>query len=204
MLMKSKQFSFSRLIAGLIASLGLLGAVGNAAAAGPKVQPEAYMGANVGLYSKYDFKCSAGQKCDETASYSGKIFGGVMYENWGIEGLAFGAGKGEGTLRLGGKDAQGSLTMRGVGVVGVLPLNFGDFSLKGKLGAAYTQGQATYKNGGSASEKSFAPLAGVGLSYALNKQISLNADVDHISAKYNKAGDKAAVNMFSIGASYKF
>jgi opacity protein-like surface antigen len=202
-MLKKQQVSFSSLIATLIATLGLA-AAGNAAAAGPQAQPEAYMGANVGLYSKYDFSCSAGQKCDKTANFGGKIFGGVMYEQWGIEALAFGTGKGEGQLKLGGKDAQGSVKMGGLGVVGVLPLNFGDFSLKGKLGLAYTHGKANFSSGASESKNSLAPLFGAGLSYALSKQVSLTADVDHISAKYNKAGDKAAVNMFSIGASYKF
>ncbi|MCV2368332.1 outer membrane beta-barrel protein [Roseateles oligotrophus] len=202
-MLKKQQVSFSSLIATLIATLGFA-AAGNAAAAGPQAQAEAYMGANVGLYSKYDISCSAGQKCDKTASFGGKIFGGVMYEQWGVEALAFGTGKGEGTLKQGGKDAQGSVKMGGLGVVGVLPLNFGDFSLKGKLGAAYTHGTASYKSGASDSKNSIAPLFGAGLGYALNKQVSLTADVDHISAKYNKAGDKAAVNMFSIGASYKF
>ncbi len=198
-----KQVSFSSLIATLIATM-CAAASGTAAAAGPQAKPETYIGANVGLYNKYDFSCSAGQKCDKTASFSGKLYGGMQYEQWGVEALAFGTGKGEGTLKLGGKDAQGSVKMGGLGVVGVLPLNFGDFTLKGKLGAAYTHGTANYKSGVSESKNSFAPLLGASFSYTLTKQVSLTADVDHISAKYNKAGDKAAVNMFSIGASYKF
>ncbi len=201
--MLKKQVSFSRLIATLIATLGVVAAT-SASAAGPQAEPQAYVGANAGLYSKYDFSCGAGQKCDKTASFSGKVLGGMLYEQWGVEAVAFGTGKGEGTLKLGGKNTQGSVKMAGLGVVGVLPLNFGDFSLKGKLGVAYTKGTANYLGGASESKSSIAPLFGAGLSYALNKQVSLNADIDHISAKYNKAGDKAAVNMFSIGASYKF
>jgi hypothetical protein len=202
-MLKSKQVSFSSLIASLIAVFGAA-AAGNVAAAGPQDQPQAYMGANLGLYSKYDFSCSAGQKCDKTASFGGKVYGGMMYEQWGLEALAFGTGKGEGTLKLGGKDAQGSVKMGGLGLVGVVPLNFGDFSLKGKLGLAYTHGTANYKSGASESKNSVAPLFGAGLSYTFSKQVSLTADLDHISAKYNKAGDKAAVNMFSVGASSKF
>ncbi|MCV2360216.1 porin family protein [Paucibacter sp. TC2R-5] len=205
--MFKKQVMFSRsmstLVSTLVAALGLA-AASSASAAGPQSQPEAYVGANIGLYSKYDISCSAGQKCDKTANFGGKVYGGLMYEQWGVEALAFGTGRGEGTLKLGGKDAQGSVKMGGLGVVGVLPLNFGDFTLKGKLGAAYTHGTANYKSGASESKNSIAPLFGAGLSYAFSKQVSLTADVDHISAKYNKAGDKAAVNMFSIGASYKF
>lgn len=202
-MLKSKQVSFSSLIGALIAALGTV-AAGHVAAAGPQDQPQAYVGANLGLYSKYDFSCSTGQTCDKTASFGGKVYGGMMYEQWGLEALAFGTGKGEGTLKLGGKDAQGSVKMGGLGFVGVLPLNFGDFSLKGKLGVAYTRGTATYKSGVSESKNGVAPLFGAGLSYAFSKQVSLTADIDHISAKYNKAGDKAAVNMFSVGASYKF
>lgn len=202
-MLKSRPVSLSGLIASLIAALGTA-AVGGNAAAGPQAQPEAYMGANLGLYSKYDISCSAGEKCDKTPSFGGKIYGGMMYEQWGLEAVAFGTGKGEGTLKLGGKDAQGSVKMGGLGVVGVLPLGFGGFTLKGKLGAAYTHGTANYKSGASDSKNSIAPLFGAGLSYAFSKQVSLTADLDHISAKYNTAGDKAAVNMLSIGASYKF
>ncbi len=191
-----------RSIVKTLASALLMGAAVGSAQAGP--QSEAYVGANIGLYDKYDIKCNAGQKCDQTASFGGKVYGGMDYENFGVELMAFGVGKGEGRLRRGGQDAQGDVKIGGLGVVGTVPLRFGDFTLKGKLGGAYTRGVANYAGGGSESKNSFGLLAGAGLSYALSKTLSLNADYDYLSAKYNKAGDKANVNMFSVGLSYKF
>jgi len=192
---------FQTLSRTMAAVLALSAAAGSASAA---PQPESYVGANIGLYDKYDIKCTTGQKCDKTASLGGKVYGGMNFENFGVEVMAFGVGKGEGTLRRAGKDAQGTVKIGGLGVVGTLPLQMGDFTLRGKLGGAYTRGAASYAAGGSESKNSFGLLGGAGLSYAISKTMSVNADYDHISAKYNKAGDKASVNMFSVGLSYKF
>lgn len=198
----SKFFSLTRTLPASLMALFALAAAAGSVHAAP--QAETYVGANIGLYDKYDIKCNSGQKCDQTASLGGKIYGGINYENFGVEVLAFGVGKGEGQLRQAGKDAQGTVKIGGLGVVGTLPLNFGDFTLKGKLGGAYTRGVANYTGGGSESKNSFGLLAGAGLSYAVSKTMSVNADYDYLSAKYNKAGDKANVNMFSVGLSYKF
>ncbi|MEJ6005338.1 outer membrane beta-barrel protein [Paucibacter sp. AS339] len=198
----SKFKVMSRTLAATLTGAFALAVTAGSASAAP--QAESYVGANVGVYNKYDSKCSSGQKCDQTASLGGKIYGGINYENFGVEVMAFGAGKGEGTLRQAGQDAQGSVKIGGLGVVGTLPLQLGDVTLKGKLGAAYTRGVANYTAGGSESKNSFGLLGGAGLSYALSKTLSVNADYDYLSAKYNKAGDKASVNMFSLGLSYKF
>jgi opacity protein-like surface antigen len=196
----SKFFRLTRSLPATLVALFAL-AAGSAHAA---PQAETYVGANIGLYDKYDIKCTSGQKCDQTASLGGKVYGGINYENFGVEVLAFGVGKGEGQLRRAGQDAQGNVKIGGLGVVGTLPLRLGDFTLKGKLGGAYTRGVANYTAGGSESKNSFGLLAGAGLSYAISKTMSVNADYDHLSAKYNKAGDKTNVNMFSVGLSYKF
>lgn len=177
--MAKKQVLLSSLIAALAGA-----ATVSARAADVQAQSETYVGANVG--------------------FGGKVYGGVLYESWGVEAVAFGTGKAEGTLKQAGKDAKGEVKMSGAGLVGVLPLRLGDFTLKGKLGAGYARGNATYKAGGTDKASGFAPMAGVGVGYAFNKNISLVADLDFVSGKYNKAGDKAGIGMFTIGASYKF
>jgi OOP family OmpA-OmpF porin len=177
--MSKKQVLLSSLIAILAAA-----STGSALAAEPQRKPETYIGANLGFGSK--------------------VYGGLLYENWGVEGVAFGTRKAEGTLKLGGKDSKGEVGMSGAGVVGVLPLRLGDVTLKGKLGLAYVRGSANYNIGGSDKANSIAPLAGVGVAYAFNKEISLVADIDFFSGKYNKAGDRAGIGSLSIGASYKF
>ncbi len=177
--MSKKQVLLSSLIGALAAA-----STGLALAADPQNSSETYVGANVG--------------------FGGKVYGGVLYENWGVEGVAFGTGKAEGTLKLAGKDAKGEVKMSGAGLVGVLPLRLGDFTLKGKLGAAYVRANTNYKSGGTDKASGLAPMAGVGVAYAFNKNVSLVADLDLVSGKYNKAGDKAGIGMLSIGASYKF
>jgi OOP family OmpA-OmpF porin len=184
--MAKKQVLLFSLLAGLVAAAATGTASAGSTGSANDTQPltETYVGANVG--------------------FGGKVYGGVLYENWGVEAVAFGTGKAEGTLKLAGKDAKGEVKMSGVGLVGVLPLRLGDFTLKGKLGAGYARANASYKSGATDKASGLAPMAGVGVGYAFNKNISLVADLDFVSGKYNKAGDKAGIGMFSIGASYKF
>ncbi len=190
-------------IARLIAA-SLFAGTALAASAQSLSKPEPYAGASLGVYNKYKLDCSAGVSCDRTGDWGGRIYGGLDYGSFAVEGVAFGAKSGQGTLRLGnGTATPGSLSMTGAGVQGVLPfLVHGDFSLKGKLGLAYVRGKASIA-GGVQDDSSWRPMGGVGLSYALNKQVSLNADYDTVQAKYNSAG-KVRTDMFSLGASYKF
>lgn len=187
------------LISTLVAGIAAFGS--GLAAAAPA---ESYVGANLGLYNKYSLDCKDGVKCDKTGKISGKVYAGVNYDQFGVEAIAFGINKGEGSVKQAGKDVAGTIKLGGIGAVGVLRLSNNDWTLKGKLGLAYVRGQASYAAGGSESKSSAQPLLGAGVSYALNQNVSLNADWDHVRAKYDKAGSKTNVNMLSLGVSYKF
>lgn len=189
-----------------IAALALAGlATGFAgpAAAQQAGAPSAYVGGNLGLYNKYDLRCGSGVACDRTAGFGGKVYGGYDYGSYGIEALAFSVNAGSGLVRQGTASVAGSVREQGLGVVGVLPLQAGDFTLKGKLGLAYTRGKVSYAAGGSDGKKMFAPLIGASVSYPLSKDLSLSADWDQLRAKYN-ADNRVRVNMLSVGISHKF
>lgn len=162
-----------------------------------------YFGANIGLYNKYNINCNTGVDCDKTAKYAGKVYGGHNFDNFAIEGMAFNTSSAKGNVLKNGSSVAGNVRSMGLGVYGVLPLTFDAFTLKGKLGAGYVNSKAHYTAGGDVSKSSFAPMIGAGLSYAVNKQISVNGDWDQIRSKYSNDG-KARVNMFSVGVSYKF
>lgn len=165
--------------------------------------PGYYAGAGLGVYNKYSLSCAAGTACDRTADLGGKIYGGADFGSFGVEALAFGLKSAQGSLKNGsGLTVPGSVSMSGMGVVGVLPYALGDFTLKGRLGLGYVRGKASLASGVQ-DDSSVRPLVGLGASYALNKQVSLNADWDRFEAKYSGSG-KAHANMLSVGVSYKF
>ncbi|QPF73214.1 porin family protein [Roseateles sp. DAIF2] len=166
-----------------------------------------YAGANLGLYNKYDLRCDNGVKCDKTASAGGKVYAGYMFdERYGVEAVGFGMKSGVGSIK--NKDnsySPGSVNLRGIGLTGVLAFGEGPFTFKGRLGAAYTKGKSySAATGRSESKSSLQPLIGAGVSYAFSKEISLNADWDRISGKYNGGNAKTNADMLSVGVSYKF
>lgn len=166
-------------------------------------KPDYYAGAGLGVYNKYSLRCTAGAACDRTADLGGKIYGGADFGSFGVEALAFGLKSAQGSLKNGsGLTVPGSVSMSGVGVVGVMPYALGDFTLKGRLGLGYVRGKASIGSGVQ-DDSSVRPLVGLGASYALNKQVSLNADFDRFDAKYSNKG-KVHANMLSVGVSYKF
>jgi opacity protein-like surface antigen len=181
----------------------LLSALAGVASAQQSQAPSAYIGANLGLYNKYNIDCAAGVTCDKTAKSAAKVYGGYNFDQFAIEGMLFTTGKAKGSLRQGSSTVAGSVSDMGVGIYGVLPLSFDAFTLKGKLGAGYVRSKASFAAGGEQSKSSFTPLIGAGVSFAINKQWSINGDWDQIRGKYSSDG-KARVNMFSAGVSYKF
>ncbi|MBB4841936.1 opacity protein-like surface antigen [Paucibacter oligotrophus] len=192
-----------------IALTGLALAIGAAlptqAHAQSKNQETPYIGANIGLYNKYAMDCKGGVACDLTARAGGKVFIGQQFEylgGLGLEAMAYGISSGQGTVKRGSGEEAGWVKQAGLGVYAVLPLSYGDFSFKGKLGAGYAQGKASYAAGGSDSKWSFQGIYGLGVSYAINKQISLNLDYDNVGAKYGAGSTR--VGMFSTGLSYRF
>jgi OOP family OmpA-OmpF porin len=197
------KFPVRHAFAAFAATTALL-ATGAAAAQSSQAGPSAYAGASLGLYNKYDLDCQSGVKCDKSAKTGGKIYGGYMFdETFGVEAMGFGLKSGIGSLKNQANVlVPGSVNLRGLGVSGVAAYNAGPFTLKGRLGLAYTQAKSY---AGVAEKKSSTrPLIGAGVSYALTEQIALNADWDRISAKYGSNKVKTHADMFSVGLSYKF
>lgn len=174
-----------------------------AGAASAQAAGQSYIGASIGLQNKYSIECVGGVACDKTGSFGGKVYGGYNIDQFAVEGMVFSTGRAKGSVLKSGSLVAGEVRNMGLGVYGVLPLTVDNFTLKGKLGLAYVNSKATYTAGGSQSKSSFAPVFGAGVSYAINKQWSINGDWDHIRAKYSSDG-KARVNMLSAGLSYKF
>nr|WP_316638810.1 outer membrane beta-barrel protein [uncultured Roseateles sp.] len=174
-----------------------------AGAASAQAAGQSYVGASIGLQNKYSIDCLTGVACDKTGSFGGKVYGGYNIDQFAIEGMAFTTGRAKGSLVQNGSLVAGEVRNMGLGVYGVLPLTVDNFTFKGKLGLAYVNSKASYTAGGSQSKSSFTPIVGAGVSYAINKQWSINGDWDQIRGKYSSDG-KARVNMLSAGLSYKF
>lgn len=188
------------LMATVIAGLGV--ALGGAASA--QVTPGPYVGANINIYSKYSIDCDAGVSCDKTGRLSGKVYGGYDFGSYGLEGLAFAAGSVRGSLANSPFSNAGTLRQDGIGLVGVLPFTSGDMSFKGKLGVAYVRGRASYTGGGTSSDKTFTPIVGASVAYALTKTLSMTGDWDQTRAEYGLHSPRTTINMFSLGLSTKF
>ncbi|MEJ6000101.1 outer membrane beta-barrel protein [Paucibacter soli] len=154
-----------------------------------------YAGANAGLYSRYELSCDQALACDRSARLSGKVYGGYAFGQFGFEAMAYQIGAAQGQA--------GTLRSSGVALLGVLPLNSGDFTFKGKLGLAYARGTAR-QDGASSSKSSVQPVLGTSFAYTISKSVSVNADWDQLRAKTGSEGPRTRINMFSLGLSVHF
>jgi Outer membrane protein beta-barrel domain len=164
-----------------------------------------YVGAAIGARTHYGLDCAAGVSCDRSAGASGKIyFGKQLEKNFGAEVMAWRLGDGKGSVKSGSTSVAGTIDQQGIAAVGVGKLDLNNsFSLKGRLGVGYSRGHVDYAAGGSAAKSAFVPVIGIGASYAIDKNWSLNADLDRLPARVN-GNTRVNANMFSLGASYKF
>lgn len=180
-------------------------AIAAAAAAGSaRAAEDSYVGAGIGARSHTDLSCNGAAPCDRNASGSGKIyFGRDLTESLGAEAFAYRLGKAKGTVGSPAGDVAGRTQAEGLGVAATARTRVDDFSFKARLGLAYEHGRASYAAGGSDTKNSVVPVAGLGVSYALNKQWSLNGDWDHVRSKFSSQ-EKASTNLFTVGASYRF
>lgn len=188
------------LAVGMVASCG-------AAYAQPSISSESstYVGGNVGLINNYRLDCNDSAACERNGKLSGKVYighSGEILGGFGVEAMAFSIGSAKGSLQRGSTSEPGSIKQSGVGASVVLPWEMGDFGLKARLGVGYVRGSASYATGGTQSRWSFQPLLGVGGSYALSKQMTLNLDWDALSASYGSGTSR--MGMLSAGISVKF
>lgn len=143
-----------------------------------------------------------------------KLQAGYQFnKNFALEGGYFNLGKATYAAAFTGGVANASVKADGwsLSAVGILPLNE-QFSLFGKLGAAYNtvKANATGTGGGSTitwsdKDSNVGAVYGIGASYNLTKQIALRAEYE----VYDKIGKddttgESKVDMWSLGVVYKF
>ena len=184
----------------------------HAVAADPAPSP-VYMGASYGFRASTDLDCVPGQgDCDKSSKRSGKAYvgysfdalpfqGGVAVPSIELVGYMGGEVKSGFDTDAGKRAGRGKFT--GLGMQGVLGYQFDAFTLSGRAGAAYTQGKVDYLSGGSDKKSKIGLTYGIGAAYALNKNWSLHLDWDRVPVKYNSK-QTTKVDMFSLGASYRF
>jgi opacity protein-like surface antigen len=165
---------------------------------------DTYIGAAIGARTHYGLDCSGSASCDRNANSSGKIyFGRQLDKTFGVEVMAWKLGDAQGVVKNGSTSVAASVNSQGVAVLGVAGMSFDAFSLKARLGVGHARGRSDYSTGGSTAKNAFVPVLGVGASYALDKNWSLNADWDHLPARVN-GHTRVKTGMFSLGASYRF
>ena len=196
--------------AALLAS-AFLGASGAAAAA--DLSP-GYMGVDVGYRNHYNFDCLSGSPCERNAGASTRVYGGYtlgestafgLQQTRAVEVAAFTGGAVKGAF----KDGNGGLSpgkgkLSGVSVVLASATKLSeDWAWTTRLGLVAEHGKVNYTAGGSDSTNTLAVTAGTGLSYAIDRNWSLNADWNYLPARMGKAA-KSNLNVFSVGAAYHF
>jgi OOP family OmpA-OmpF porin len=167
---------------------------------------QAYVGGAVGQ-SDINLDCSGVPNC-ETSDTGYKFFGGykftpniageVTYFDWGKAG-------GSATSPFGTAEA----TVRGTGV-GVGAAFFADFTPQwsgvARLGLASNKAKGEARMNGavlfSESQTKSTAYAGLGVSYAITKQLKIDGALDFSNLELE--GEKGNVRLFSIGLTFAF
>ena len=180
----------------------------HAVAADPAPSP-VYMGASYGFRASTDLDCVPGQgDCDKSSKRSGKAYVGYSFDALPFQGgVALPSielvGYLGGEVKSGFDKRAGRGKFTGLGMQGVLGYQFDAFTLSGRAGVAYTQGKVDYLGGGTDKKDKIGLTYGIGAAYALNKNWSLHLDWDRVPVKYSTR-QTGKVDMFSLGASYRF
>lgn len=158
---------------------------------------QGYVGAGAG-WGKVDVDCAGTTTCD-TTSTGWKLFGGYKFDpHWGIEVNYFDFGKAKATVGA----AAGEIKATGLGVGGAL---FGQFSPSwtgvARLGIASTKAKVSGPLA-SDSETGTNAYVGLGVSYLLSRNLSIDGAIDFSRVKY--LGEKADVRLVSVGLTYAF
>ncbi|MFA6066966.1 hypothetical protein AKG95_26510 [Janthinobacterium lividum] len=184
----------------------------HAAAAEPAPGP-IYAGASYGFRANSGLDCLPGQAdCDKSSKRNGKAYLGYSFDALPFQGgvalpsvelVGYTGGEVKSGFDTGAGKVAGRGKFSGLGVQGVLGYQFDAFTLSGRAGVAYTQGKVDYLGGGSAKKNKAGLIYGIGTAYALNQNWSLHLDWDRVPVKYNDK-QTSKVDMFSLGASYRF
>ncbi|MGN6528790.1 MAG: outer membrane protein [Burkholderiaceae bacterium] len=195
------------LIAGAVAAAATL-------IAGPAFS-QTYLGAGIGVNHSnracgaVDATGAAVDSCDKNAT-AVKIYGGYQLPGtpWAGELTYYDLGRYKASGAFGDAHAKGQYW----GIGGAYRPDFGNgWGGVARIGAAYGQGKVDYSLAGSTSgsdtRNDWHPYYGLGVNYALTKQVKLEADWDNTRLTTRVPGFSAAtstVNSFTLGASYAF
>jgi OOP family OmpA-OmpF porin len=169
-----------------------------------------YVGANIGG-SHLNGSCGSGLSCDQNDT-AWKVYGGWTFPgDFGAELTYYDLGKF--TTTVPGTAASGSLRGTYWGLGGAwLPQLGGGWGAAVRVGAAYGEGKLDVSGLGSESRNAWHPYGGIGASYAVAKNIKIEADWDwtRISSQFTdpttgiRATSDHSVQAYSIGASFLF
>lgn len=163
---------------------------------------QAYVGVSGGL-SRWDVDCSGASSCDKSDT-GFKIFGGYnLNPSFAIEGAYVDLGKATASGFGVSADAQGS----GFEIAGVIKAPFTrEFTGFAKLGVASMKGEVSGSGFGistSDSKTSTQFVGGLGISYALSKEMALRGEWEN--RRFDLPGDdKATVNTYTVGLQLNF
>ena len=184
----------------------------HASAADPAPSP-IYVGASYGFRASTGLDCIAGQNdCDKSSKRNGKAYVGYSFDALpfqggvalpSIERVGYMGGEVKSGFDTGAGKRAGRGKFTGLGMQGVLGYQFDAFTWSGRAGVAYTQGKVDYLGGGSDKKDKIGLTYGIGAAYALNQNWSLHLDWDRVPVKYSTR-QTTKVDMFSLGASYRF
>jgi len=175
-------------------------------AGGSAFAQQAYLGAAVGQ-SHFNVDCSGTTSCKDNDT-GFKLFGGYKFTpNLAGEVTYFDYGKVTAGVPL-SSTTSATVRVRGTGVgLGVAAM--GDFTPEwsgvARLGVASNRAKVSVIAGslsGSDSESKTTAYAGLGVSYAINKQMKLDAALDFSNIEYS--GEKSNVRLLSVGVTYAF
>jgi OmpA-OmpF porin, OOP family len=171
----------------------------------PGVFAQAYMGIAAGR-AKINDDCAGTTTCD-LSDVGMKVFGGYRLNPvWAAELNYFDFGKAEATLDTGAGIVSATIKAKAVGVgfvgSGAVTPNWTGFM---RFGVARVKADVSASLGNLSltdSDTSTQAYIGVGISYLLNKNWSLDGGVDFMRARWQD--EETDVNLISFGLSYSF
>jgi OOP family OmpA-OmpF porin len=173
---------------------------------------QSYVGVAGGV-SQINESCAAGISCDKNDT-AAKIWGGYTFaDNISAEVTYYSLGTFKNSTTVNGTSASASLKGSYWGLGGAWRPDFGNgWGAVGRLGAAYTQGKLESTGFGSQSRNSWQPYAGIGVTYAVTKDIKLEADYDYTRVGSQFTDPNTGTNIkgtnnvgaFMFGATFSF
>jgi opacity protein-like surface antigen len=193
--------------------------------AGAQQRSPYYLGVDVGVHTQYrDLRCGGGVHCDDSADFSGRLYGGYQFGSSELFGLkqhnalelgVFGFGHARSLIQAGAPDFYlgGKSKVYGSSLNYVAGLDLAEgLRLNAKVGLSVARSSVQYATmtglndfgaNGSVRHNRVGVDYGLGASYALDRNWSLHADWLRTPVKLG-AADKTSVNLYSLGLGYDF